>query len=74
MKSGQTQSSQRRRSAVGSEKGTEFPISEHKIRSKAGVKPIKTAYVCYFRRQQYPTCINKNNRHFAPKGSMYVEL
>ena len=30
-------------SAVGSEKGTEFPLLEHKIRSKAGVKPIKAA-------------------------------
>ena len=30
-------------SAVGSEKGTEFPFSKHKIRPKAGVQPIKTA-------------------------------
>ena len=33
----------RRGSAVGSEKDIEFPLSAQKIRSKADVKPIKTA-------------------------------
>ena len=61
MKSGQKQRSQRRGSAVGSEKGTEFPLSEHKISSKADVKPIKTAVGVLFWKQQYPTCINKKN-------------
>ena len=48
MKSGQKQRSQRIGSAVGSEKGTEFPLSEHKIMSKADVKPIKTGLCLLF--------------------------
>ena len=48
MKSEQKQRSQRRGSAVGCEKGIEFPLSEHKIRSKASVKLIKTAVCLLF--------------------------
>ena len=48
MKSGQTLRSQRRASAVGSEKAIELPHSEHKIGSKAGLKPIKTAVCVLF--------------------------
>ena len=42
------QLSQQRGSAFDSEKGIELPFSEHKIRSKAGVKPIKTAVCVLF--------------------------
>ena len=48
MKSGQKYRSQRRASAVGSEKGTGFPLSEHNIRFKAGVKPTKTVVCVLF--------------------------
>ena len=48
MKSGQKNRSQRRGSAAGSKKGIELPLSEHKITSKVGVKPIKTALCVLF--------------------------
>ena len=48
MKSGQKQSSQQRGFAVGSEKGIAFLRSEHKIKSKAAVKPIKPAVCVLF--------------------------
>ena len=51
VQSGQNWRSKRRENAVGSEKGTEFPLSEHKIRSKAGVKPIKTAVCVLFQKR-----------------------
>ena len=50
MKSRQKKRSQRRGSAIGSEKDTEFPFSELMIRSKAGVKPIKTTVCVLFQK------------------------